>query len=447
MLQKKFKQLALFVFAAAILFGCVSNTAKSDEAAPSVPRIKPSPPLVVLHADTPEERAVLDDAFIGITTNGEAEQGLFPIKSTGVSTQPIQDAVRAFLSSLSDAQREKCTFAVEDEEWRRWHNIELYERDGIALFELDKQQLKLAFDILGTALSADGVNKSKNIMAMEAYLKEISTQLGNLNKLGLERLGDDKYWFTFMGTPSPTEPWGWQLDGHHLIVNFFVLADQVVMTPTFMGSEMTYIEEGPNAGVRTFVDEGKKALTLYRSLDQEQKALATLLEDKTRSYSQAEAFRDNEIIPYAGLPVKGFNKQQMKLMVDLIEEYVGNMTDAHARVKMKEVLSQLDYTWFSWVGGSEDDDVFYYRIQSPVIMIEYDHHPPVFIVNKGEPDKGPVNWHVHTVVRTPNGNDYGKDLLRQHLEKHHQERHSHEGHSHQGHPFEGDSHEEGHGGH
>ena len=40
-----------------------------------------------------------------------------------------------------------------------------------------------------------------------------------------------------MGTPSETEPWGWQLDGHHLVINYFVLGDQVVMTPAFMGSE------------------------------------------------------------------------------------------------------------------------------------------------------------------------------------------------------------------
>ncbi|MYE80980.1 MAG: DUF3500 domain-containing protein, partial [Gammaproteobacteria bacterium] len=54
--------------------------------------------------------------------------------------------------------------------------------------------------------------------------------------------------------------------------------------------------------------------------------------------------------------------------------------------------------------------VFYYRIHSPVIMIEYDHQP---LVAMDGPD-GPVRNHVHTVVRTPNGNDYGKDLLRQH---------------------------------
>jgi hypothetical protein len=30
----------------------------------------------------------------------------------------------------------------------------------------------------------------------------------------------------------------------------------------------------------------------------------------------------------------------------------------------------------------------------------------------------PSREHVHSVVRTPNGNDYGKDLLRQHHAQH-----------------------------
>jgi len=36
----------------------------------------------------------------------------------------------------------------------------------------------------------------------------------------------------------------------------------------------------------------------------------------------------------------------------------------------------------------------------------------------------PSRDHVHTVVRTPNGNDYGRDLLRQHYAEHH---HAHGG--------------------
>jgi hypothetical protein len=48
----------------------------------------------------------------------------------------------------------------------------LYEREGIALFEMDDHQRELAFGILDAGLSADGVEKARNIMAMEAYLNE-----------------------------------------------------------------------------------------------------------------------------------------------------------------------------------------------------------------------------------------------------------------------------------
>ncbi len=410
MLGKLPVQLVLVIIAMSFQLGCGSGTGKSETTKASEPRIQPSPPISVLHANSPKEKAYLEDPFVGITTNGQAEQGWFPIQSTGVSTTPILEAVNSFLSSLNEEQRAQCTFPIEDDEWRRWHNIDFYEREGIALFEMNEQELKLAFGILEAALSTDGVSKAKNIMAMEAYLKEISTQIGILGEEEIALLGDDKYWLTFMGTPSATEPWGWQLDGHHLIINYFVLGDQVVMTPTFMGSELTYIEEGPNAGTRTFVEEGKKGLALYRSLDEQQRALATLLEEKKYGYSRTEGFRDNEVIPYAGVPVIGFSDQQRSLLIDLIEEYIGTMKADRARVRMDEILAQLDYTWFVWVGGSGDEDVFYYRIHSPVVMIEYDHHSPVFVLKEGESNEEPVNWHVHTVVRTPNGNDYGKDL-------------------------------------
>ena len=76
---------------------------------------------------------------------------------------------------------------------------------------------------------------------------------------------------------------------------------------------------------------------------------------------------------------------------------------------MREVESHLDETWFSWYGGTGDDSPFYYRVHSPVILIEFDHHPGVAFDNDV-----PSRHHVHTVVRTPNGGDYGADLLREH---------------------------------
>jgi hypothetical protein len=45
------------------------------------------------------------------------------------------------------------------------------------------------------------------------------------------------------------------------------------------------------------------------------------------------------------------------------------------------------------------------------VLIEFDHHPGVAFDNVV-----PSRNHIHTVVRTPNGGDYGVDLLRQHHE-------------------------------
>ena len=75
-------------------------------------------------------------------------------------------------------------------------------------------------------------------------------------------------------------------------------------------------------------------------------------------------------------------------------------------------------TWFTWIGGSQPDSAFYYRVQSPVILIEFDHQRPANLRGfASDPDK-PTQQHIHCVVRTPNGNDYGKDLLRQHYLAH-----------------------------
>jgi len=93
---------------------------------------------------------------------------------------------------------------------------------------------------------------------------------------------------------------------------------------------------------------------------------------------------------------------------------VGNIKEGHAEIRMAEVMDHLNKTYFAWIGKADTSSPFYYRIHSPVILIEFDHQRPVFL----EGDL-PTRKHIHTVVRTPNGNDYGKDLLRQHLEHGH----------------------------
>jgi hypothetical protein len=66
------------------------------------------------------------------------------------------------------------------------------------------------------------------------------------------------------------------------------------------------------------------------------------------------------------------------------------------------------------IGGADDKSVYYHRIHSPVLLIEFDHQQPANLRQFAADPRQPNRQHIHVVVRTPNGNDYGKDLLRQH---------------------------------
>jgi hypothetical protein len=124
------------------------------------------------------------------------------------------------------------------------------------------------------------------------------------------------------------------------------------------------------------------------------------------------------VLDYAGIRASELSPALQVQLLDLVALYVGNMDDGHAAVKMAEVRRYVGDTYFAWVGGTGPDSVFYYRIHSPVVLVEFDHQVPVGIRHLVTNPRGPVREHVHTVVRTPNGNDYGKDLLRQHYAAH-----------------------------
>jgi hypothetical protein len=191
----------------------------------------------------------------------------------------------------------------------------------------------------------------------------------------------------------------------------------MVMTPTFMGAEPTHAPEGTTyAGETALQNKQDSGLALMQALDTGQQAQATIESDKAGDDLVAGAFSDNLVLDYAGLPASEMTEAQRALLLDVVRQYVGDMEDGHAEVKMDEVEAHLDDTYFAWIGGTGDDAVFYYRVKSPVVLIEFDHELPGPL--GGNPDYAssvPTRAHIHTIIRTPNGNDYGRDLLRQHL--------------------------------
>ncbi|NQZ08904.1 MAG: DUF3500 domain-containing protein, partial [Algicola sp.] len=133
---------------------------------------------------------------------------------------------------------------------------------------------------------------------------------------------------------------------------------------------------------------------------------------------KAAANQDNVILPFEGIQASALTIEQKVQLLTLIKQYVGNLREGHAEIKMSEVKKYLEQTWFSFKGELTQEGVFYYRIHSPVVLIEFDHQAPVGVRSPSGSHAASRN-HIHTIIRTPNGNDYGKDLLKRHLEDHH----------------------------
>jgi len=356
------------------------------------------------------ERKGLAEPFKGITTNGTVEQGLFGIHATGVPTTPVRGAAERFLASLSKEQRDRTMFPVDDPEWRKWMNQHFYVRQGVSFKEMNEAQRTAAFGLLEEALSPRGLKLTRDIMRLNETLAELTGDH--------DFLGEGLYFITVMGKPSASEPWGFQVDGHHCIINYFVLGEQVVMTPFFIGSEPVTATSGKYKGLSILQEEQDKGLEMLLALDSRDRDRAILKSSKTDNYNVAEAFKDNVVLDYAGAPVAGFPGALQRRLLELVELYVGNMEGGHARVRMDEVKRYLNRTRFAWIGGSDSSSVYYYRIHSPVILIEFDHQRPANLARFAKDPKIPTRQHIHCVVRTPNGNDYGKDLLRQHYQAH-----------------------------
>jgi hypothetical protein len=370
----------------------------------------PRPPAELLRLSLAAETPGLADPFKGITTNGQVEPGLFAVKSAGVSTTPVRQAAESFLAALSPEQRRKTIFEVKDDEWRKWMNQSFYVRQGVSFDEMSPAQREAAFGLLRASLSARGLTLTRNIM-------RLNHTLGELNDNNFTEYGEWLYHITVMGTPSATEPWGWQFDGHHAVINYFVLGDQVVMTPYFAGSEPVIAKAGKFKGTSIMEVEQSAALAMINSLDAAQRAKAVLKVSKTGNEILTEAWRDNVVLDYAGIPASALSPAQRQQLLALVDLYIGNMDEGHAKVKMAEVERHLERTYLAWIGGTTPGSVFYYRIHSPVVLIEFDHQRPANLRHLNNPDL-PNAEHVHAMVRTPNGNDYGKDLLRLHYQQH-----------------------------
>ena len=368
---------------------------------PPTPAVRPFelPPRMQPMLD--RAKTGLAEPFRGITTDSGIVPGLFALEKTGISLAPLMEAARAFLAALTAQQRKAASFAIGDEAWRKWSNIHPWlMRHGICLADLDSAQRNAALALMRETLSAAGYRSARDIMRLNEHALEITGKP--------EEYGEWFYWVGIFGAPAPDAPWGWQIDGHHLNINCFVLGGQLVLTPNFMGSEPVLARFGKYKGTRVFAAEEEQGYALMRALSPEERQRATVGKDLPSELLTA-AFNDNRRIDPAGIRFDELPAEGRERLEALLATYTGRIRPGHAEIRYAEVKRHLNETHFAWIGPFDDASPFYYRILSPVMLVEFDHQSGIIYDNDT-----PSRDHIHTVIRTPNGNDYGKDLLRQH---------------------------------
>lgn len=354
--------------------------------------------------------AQLREPVVGVHTSAGVVPGLFPLASTGLVLDRVVEAERRLRDVLTPSERGAAAFALESDNWRRWCNIHRFlMRHGVLLDDLDDLKRARVLELVASVLSPSGVAAVRGVMQLNETIQEIS---GRVDDEGFPEFGEWMYWISVMGEPSRTEPWGWQLDGHHLNVNFLMLNDQIVVTPFFVGSEPLVAESGKYEGVRVLEMEERVALDLVHALDAGQLRRAVVSPTMPPGLFTG-AFSDNTVLDYEGIRYDELTDAQRSLLVSLIRVYVDRLSPDIAATKMREVEAHLDETFFSWMGETTDESVFYYRVHSPVILLEFDHEPGIVFMGDA-----PMKSHVHTMMRTPNGNDYGTDYIRQHRQLH-----------------------------
>lgn len=347
---------------------------------------------------------------------GNIMPDVYKIQDEGVPIDAIVEAVETVKTKLTPAQLDQASHKFNDKKWRAWSNPEILLRPfGVRLEEITEEAAQSILALLKATFSAEGYEKALAAMRINHFLGEVCQLPAIMNKYS--------YNFLIFGTPSTTKAWGFSLYGHHLCLNIFLRGPQIIIAPTFTGAEPNVIDDGPFFGTAILHQEGEYGLQLMQSLGQEDQKKAQIYKllhdpamlqtgdltvDRWNKDDQRHvcgAFRDNRTVPYEGVCASTMNSSQKSLILSICKEFLLYLPTRARELKLKSIEEHFDETYFCWIGSYGNEDAFYYRVQSPVIIVEFDHHSGVFL-NNTEPGK----FHTHTIVRYPNGGDYGNVL-------------------------------------
>ncbi len=324
---------------------------------------------------------------------------LFPLFIVAQNAAEIHSGsaqAAAFVGSLTDAQRQKTVFAFDETSRYEWHFVpaSMIGRSGIPVKSLDSVQKIRFYAMLQSYLSAEGYQRTRDVMDYEYLLKEMEPN--NANRI------PENYFVTLYGSPDKDSTWAWKFTGHHVTLNFTVVKDRLEFAPFFFGVYPAEIKSGPKKGARLIRAEEDLGFELIHSFTLAQRSKAIF---QLKAFAEIVTTNAEEVSPLnpAGILAADLTIAQKATLNKLIVAYLASMTPAMKTARMKKIVAEdMNAIRFGWAGGTEPGLPHYYRVQGKTFLMEFDN------------TQSGAN-HIHTVWRDFNG-DFGRDLLREHYQ-------------------------------
>jgi hypothetical protein len=314
--------------------------------------------------------------------------------------QSLEERANELLNALTTAQKESALYPYEQPERFDWHYVPR-SRNGIALSDLNDNQQTLVLNLLKASLSEQGNTKANSVLELEDILRSVEGRPE----------GDDyrdrlNYSFTIFGEPKKQNLWGWRLEGHHLSLNFSSLNGMIESsTPSFLGANPATVPTGKERGRQILNQESNLAFALLNALTAEQKNVA-LFSTRPPFDIVTRNDRKAQLPAEKGISFSALAEEQRKRFLALLDVYVRNYEFGFSNKFMEKIKKAgLENLSFAWAGSAAPGAPHYYRIQGPMLLIEFDNTQ-----NNGN--------HIHSVVRDLT-NDFAEDILREHLQREH----------------------------
>ena len=308
-------------------------------------------------------------------------------------------AADRFVASLSESERGKALRDLGHAERTKWY-FARGDRAGLFLRDMDEETRAAALELVDRFLSVAGREQWRLIRAVEAINGKNEKAAG----VAPPTYGDDLYAIHFFGAPADPA-WAFEIEGHHFVLHAAFVDGVATVTPVFTGSFPAEIGEGPDEGKRPLGAAVEVAFELARSLNDEQRAQARIMDRPPADVLWAVG-SDAKAPEMLGVPRASMTNAQ-KTLVD-------RLLATHAAVLDERVAEEQLRAWrtkhagemtFAFVGETDLAKPHYYRIATPCFTIEYD-------------STNADASHVHCVWSDPATN-FGGDALRAHLAREH----------------------------